>query len=583
MNIPSDPIKWQLAQQIQAGLAKLGVESTQEANYEALSPPPNIAMGHMAFACFPYAKALRKNPAQIAKDLGEAIEQAAPVAEILPTGPYLNFRFSPEALGGQVAVPVLTGELFERKLTRDTPKTMIEYSQPNTHKELHVGHLRNMCLGDALIRLNKYCGYEIISSTFPGDVGTHVAKCLWYMKFKNQQPVPETGKGEWLGEMYSAASIKLEELKGTDEEEEAKKILTTILKQLEAGEGEYYDLWKETREWSVKLMQKVYDWVKIDFDIWYWESQVDAASVQLAKEYYEKGMLVESKGAVGMDLSDVNLGFALMLKTDGTGLYLTKDVELARRKFEDFHIERNIYVVDKRQAYHFQQVFEVLKRIGFENAENCYHLAYDFVELPDGPMASRKGNIIPLTRLINNMRSTLMEGFLAKYVGEWPEDEISNTADIISRGAIKYGMLRIDTNKKIVFEMEQWLRVDGESGPYIQYAATRINSMCEKLGYAADAPVDWTLIRKEEEVALMVKMGEFNDVVLGSCQSYQPNQLCVYLFELAKLFSSFYNAISIKNTEEEILKNTRLALARSVGTVLTRGLGLLGIEVPNRM
>lgn len=579
MNIPSEPLKWELAHKIQDALTKLGVENTQEEIYNALGAPPQLSMGHMAFACFPYAKILRKSPAQIAKDLGELIEPGAPIGEVLPTGPYLNFNFSTAAMGTSAIQPILKGEFFKRELTRDTPKTMVEYSQPNTHKELHVGHMRNMCLGDCLIRVNKYCGYDIISATFPGDVGTHVAKCLWYLKYRNTEPVPETGKGAWLGNMYTRANAALEE----EDNPENKEILTAILKELEAGEGEYFDLWKETREWSIKLMKEVYEWIGIDFDIWYWESEVDASSAKLAREYYEKGVFIESKGAIGMDLSAENLGFAMILKSDGTGLYLTKDIELARRKFDDYQIERNIYIVDQRQSHHFSQVFTVLDKMGFENAKNCYHLAYNFVELPDGAMSSRKGNIIPISSLTEQMSQSVIDEHLNAYRGDWPDEEIQNTADILAKGAIKYGMLRIDTTKKIVFDMKQWLRKDGESGPYIQYTATRINSMTTKLNYSPDAEVDWSTLQEDEEKFLMVKMAQFNDVIVGACTSYQSNQICVYLYDLAKQFNTFYNAHSIKQTEDPILKNTRLALSRAVSVLLTKGLDLLGIEVPNRM
>ncbi len=318
--------------------------------YELFGATPSRDAGDIAFPLFLVAKEARTNPAQAAKTLDEALTTLPSfVTSKKPMGPYLNFFFDFKKIGQKLLPEILTGSFFKARLTEDTPKTMIEYSQPNTHKELHVGHMRNLCLGDALIRLHRYSGFDIVASTFPGDVGTHVAKCLWYLKFHYKGEIPETRKGAWLGSMYSTAHNKLEAERGTPQEEDNREKLTMILKQLEQKSGEFFDLWKETREWSIELMNEVYRWAGVNFDVWYWESEVDSASVELAKEYYKKGLFKEDEGAIGVDLSDYKLGFCMLIKTDGNGLYATKDIELARRKFQDYKIEKNIYVVDKRQ------------------------------------------------------------------------------------------------------------------------------------------------------------------------------------------------------------------------------------------
>lgn len=550
---------------------------------EAIGATPSLSQGHFAFRCFNLAKILNRSPADVAKSLESVFSPDWMIEKTVAMGPYLNFSLSASFYGKEVAEKVLNKEFFRNGLIHRPPKTMIEYSQPNTHKELHVGHMRNMCLGDSLIRLHRYCGYEILSATFPGDVGTHVAKCLWYLKYHNQEPVPETDKGSWLGRMYSKGHLKLEDELGTAAEPSNKAKLSEILKQLEAKSGEFYDLWKETRQWSIDLMEEVYDWAEIEFDHWYWESEVDSPSVHLAKEYYAKGLFVESDGALGMDLSEDGLGFAMILKSDGTGLYLTKDLELARRKFEESSIERSIYIVDKRQAHHFAQVFKVLEKIGFENAKNCFHLKYDYVELPDGAMSSRKGNIIPLTDLISEMERSITEDYLEKYRGEWEDYEIQEVAEDVAKGAIRYGMLRIDPNKKIVFDMKEWIRIDGDSGPYIQYVCARIDSLLRKLGYSVESTLDWSLLDSREELAIQMKLCEFNDIILYACENYKTSTLCNYLYDLGKVFNVFYGAISIKGTRDEILRNTRLALAKAVSNTLHEGLGLLGVPVPKRM
>ena len=552
----------------------------EEKIYSLFGPTPSKEAGDLAFPLFLVAKEVKKNPAETAKLLAEGLKDSPKFIESFKAlGPYLNFSFNFTEVA-QILIPkIVSGDYFKMALSENMPKTMIEYSQPNTHKELHVGHMRNLCLGDALIRLHRYSGFDIISSTFPGDVGTHVAKCLWYMKFHYKGETPKENKGAWLGSMYSTAHNKLEEERGTDKEAENREKLTLILKQLEQKSGEFYDLWKETREWSIELMNSVYDWAEVKFDVWYWESEVDSASVKLAKEYLAKGLFVEDQGAVGINLEDYKLGFCLLLKTDGNGLYATKDIELARRKFQDYKIEKNIYIVDKRQEHHFKQVFKVLELMGFENAKKCFHLQYDFVELPDGAMSSRKGNIVPLQSLVKNMVQMIKEQYLSRYENEWSKEEIEKTANIVAKGAIKYGMTRIDPAKKIVFDMQEWLKLDGESGPYVQYVHARINSMLNKLGAPTTEKIQPDAPQEKELVQILMN---FNTVVQNATENYRPSALTAYLFELARAFNSFYAECPVGSADEPI-RSSRLNLSKATARTLKEGLALLGIEAPERM
>ncbi|MBC7743167.1 MAG: arginine--tRNA ligase [Bdellovibrionaceae bacterium] len=584
-----EPLRLSLTAPFQEALQKLGVTTTREEIYNALVEPPNTDMGHLAFGCFIAAKSLKKSPAAVATDLKASLTNVAGTSSIEAAGPYLNIKFNSENLARHTVQAILSQEVFKRVLTTDAPKTMIEYSQPNTHKEIHVGHMRNLCLGDSLIRLLRrtYGEDKIISSTFPGDVGTHVAKCLWYIKNYVgldvlAQKRTDAARGEWLGQMYSAANIKLEDEEKTTAFEKNKGQLTEILKQLEAGRGEFYDLWKETREWSIELMKKVYQWAGVGFDKWYWESDVDADSVKTIKKYHAEGKLQESQGTIGLDFSNENLGFCMLLKTDGTGLYATKDIELARRKFEDYKIEKSIYVVDMRQALHFKQVFKALEVLGFDQAKNCYHLQYNFVELPDGAMSSRKGNIVPLMLLVDKMKAHVKAEYLSRYAGEWSAEEVETTADIVAKGAIKYGMVRQDTNKKIVFDMNEWLKLDGESGPFIQYSSSRILSLLKKFKQDSN-DFDGTLLVHAAEVKLMQHLMNFNTVVLSSAENYKPATLCTYLYETAKKFNVFYHDCPIGTAENVELRKARLALSGATGLVLKNGLALLGIPVPERM
>lgn len=553
---------------------------SMEKVYELFGATPSKEAGDLAFPLFLVAKEARTNPAQAAKTLADAMTSLPSfVTDKKAMGPYLNFFLNFSEIGSELLPEINSEKFFQKKISENTPRTMIEYSQPNTHKEMHVGHMRNLCLGDALIKLHRYSGFDIVSSTFPGDVGTHVAKCLWFLKFHYKGEIPTHRKGAWLGSMYSTAHNKLEEERGTPQEADNREKLTMILKQLEQKSGEFYDLWVETRQWSIDLMNEVYKWADVKFDVWYWESEVDSDSVKLAREWQKKGLFVEDQGAIGVNLEEYKLGFCMLLKSDGNGLYATKDIELARKKFQDFKIEKNIYIVDKRQEHHFKQVFKVLELMGFENAKKCFHLQYDFVELPDGAMSSRKGNIIPLQALIENMVKMIKEQYLARYINEWSESEIEHTAQIVAKGAIKYGMTRIDPSKKIVFDMQDWLKLDGESGPYIQYAYARINSMVKKLGESKSQHIIADTPQEKELVATLMN---FNHVVQQATEQYRPSVLTSYLYDLSRAYNSFYAECPVGSAPEP-LRSSRLELSRGASKVLKQGLSLLGIEAPERM
>jgi arginyl-tRNA synthetase len=585
MTILHNSILKEIAQKIENSINEnypdtgLGLEQI----YKLISLAPNMKMGHFAFPCFPLAKSAKASPNVISAKLSESISAQGPIKEAKAVGPYLNFFIDPASFSSLLTEEIISGNFFKKELCSDRPKTMIEYSQPNTHKEMHVGHMRNLCLGNALVRIKKYADQDVVPVTYPGDSGTHVAKCLWYLKYHNKEAIPETDKGSWLGKIYTRANLLLEDELGTDKEDQNRTQLTAILKELESEQGEYFDLWKKTREWSLDLMKSTYKWADVEFDRWFFESEVDSPSLELAKKLYDEGKLVKDDGAIGMNLEEDKLGFCILIKSDGTGLYATKDVALAVKKFEEFGIENNIYIVDTRQSFHFSQVFKVLENIGFEQAKNCHHLQYNFVELPDGAMSSRKGNIVPLMELISGMESHIKKEYLEKYSGDWSSEEIDATATKIARGAINYGMTRFDNNRKIVFDMKEWLKLDGETGPYLQYVFARINSLCEKLGYDESIKPNFSELEKDSEIALLLKCSAFNDIVVQCHEKNSPTALCSYLFELGKLFNSFYAECSISKAETEELKNSRLVLSKSVSLIIKQGLELLGIEAPLRM
>lgn len=578
----NNPIILHLAKVIEKALATLEVADLSLVEiYQQLGTAPNLDMGHYAFGCFPLAKRLRKGPPMIAQALLEHLAADEIIAQVEAAGPYLNFTLHSDAYGVHLIEAVNAGDYFDRPFIDAPKRMMFEYSQPNTHKELHVGHFRNLCLGNAVVNLNQYLGQDVVPVTYPGDVGTHVAKCLWYIHYRSDAPMPTENHGEWLGKMYVTANDILTNEKGTEKESENRAQLTQILKEIHDRSGPFFELWEETREWSLTQMRQAYAWAGVEFERWFFESEVDEPSVSYMNKLYAEGKLVKDQGALGMDLEADGLGFCLLVKSDGTGLYATKDVELARLKFEEYGVEQSIYIVDNRQTLHFQQVFKVLEHLGFEQAKDCVHLPHEMVELPSGAMSSRKGNVVPFMRLAKNMEAHIVEMYLEKYRGEWPDEEIAHTAHSIATSAVKYGMLRYDNNRKIIFDMDEWLRLDGETGPYLQYAVARINALLDKI--QPEGAPNWQQLKMPQELALMLKLNEFHGIVFRAATQFKPSLMCTYLYELAKLFSSFYAECSIAQASDVGLKSARLALAQATKAVLEKGLSLLGINCPHRM
>lgn len=574
---------------------------------DLLAKPPKPELGDVAFPCFKLARVLRKAPPKIAAELVPqlqgALSDTSLIAKILATGPYLNFTLDPGRAGAHL-LPALAGEGSAIGAATQDERLMVEFSQPNTHKALHVGHLRNMCLGDSLVRLLRSQGYPVIAANYFGDVGTHIARCLWWyidhLSEEQRQP-PADNRGEWLGKIYTKAAMALadwEEAGKTDPAAakrlaEAKARITEILQRLEAREPEITKVWDETKKWSLDDFEEIYRYCDIHFDVRFYESQADEPGLEIVEEFLQKGVFEVSQGAVGIFNPEVkHMPFFMLRKQDGTSLYATKDLALAKLKFDGHNIDRSIYVVDVRQSDHFRHVFLTLEKMGFAQAKACQHVPYEMVELPDGPMGARKGNVVLFRALREQMTARITELHLEKFRGQWSDAEIAQAAHEVALGAIKYGMLARDVNQKIVFDMEAWLDVRGNTGPYLQYVHARACSIIREC--ALQSPV----VRVEqhtnaaveackglttlEERELRNALDRFVSTVKVAADELRPSVLCTYLYELSKQFNRFYLACKVKGSPEP-LRTGRILLVQATISVLAEGLGLLGIPAPQRM
>jgi len=553
---------------------------------ELVEKPPNPDMGDYALPCFSFAKSLRRPPFQIAVELAEQLQSyispETPLISIQAKDSYLNFTVSAAVMAEVVLPDVFCGKYFTEPSNISRERVMIEFSQPNTHKGFHVGHMRNVALGDSLRRIFCYNGYDVVGANYIGDVGAHIAKCLWFYSNYNTETPPEKFRGEWLGELYTHAVKKLDEAEG-QEKIKFQKEISQIQQKLEAKDEQFIQEWEKTREWSLLDFQEIYEWLDVSFDHIYYESEVDEEGRQIVIEGEKKGIFQYSEGAIGIDLEEEELGFFMLLKSDGNTLYSTKDLALAQHKFDQFGVKRSIYVVGAEQTLHFKQVFATLKRMGYEQVDKCFHLPYALVMLPEGKMSSRAGNVILFSQLRKEIIESIQSNHLGEHRQEWSKKELEETAQKIAVAAIKYGMLNQDSNKQIVFSMDDWLVSEGDTGTYLVYAYVRIRSICRQISREVVADVDFSLLAHPNEKKLLRQMLDFNRTVFKSGEQYRPSLLARMLYEFSKDFSRAYNTCSVKHAETEMLQAARLLLFHCVAETLLQGLHLIGISPPERM
>ncbi len=554
-----------------------------------LSDPPRPEMGDLAFGCFPLAKIERKAPPAIAQELAERIPIGGLVAKVTVAGPFVNFHADPVALLDAFAKQLADGSFFDALRTDAPQRIMVEFSQPNTHKVFHVGHLRNVVLGDALVRVLKARGHDVVPVNYYGDFGIDVAKCLWWLRAHPAEP-PAEGRTAWLGAAYAKATEALENAKAESEEAHAalSAEIRGVLAAMEEEGSEVRALYLETRQWCLDEFAQLYANMGVHFDHDFFESELEEAGNKVVDDYLAKGVFEESQGAIICDLSDDKLVPALVRKSDGTSLYMTWDLALAREKFEKFDIQRSLYVVATEQTFHFQQLFATLRRMGYQRAKDCRHVAYELVMLPEGKMSSRKGTATPL----HELRSEVLEAIKTKMREEhraeregWTEAHWIETAMKVMRACLKYGMLQVGNNRTVVFDVDAWTNPEGDTGAYLLYSQARIAGIFRKAG------VDVELAEGIEragtfgggaERQVLNHLLKFGDVVRRVEDTCDPSHLANYLFDGAKRFSRFYQECPVLKADEET-RAARLLLIRATDEVFGRGLELLGIETVDEM
>jgi arginyl-tRNA synthetase len=534
---------------------------------------------------------------EIASAIAEYLGNQTGYSHLEATKGYLNLFFSPAEYSKRLVDTVIElGADFGRGQPKNE-RVMIEYAQPNTHHSFHIGHFRNAVLGEALARLVEFAGFDTIRATYPGDIGLGVITVLWiYQKFyQGQEPEGIHERGQWLLKLYVEGTALLEPKNDETPDEKA------LRESYDAERRELYlkwdahdpvvrGLWLKTRQWSLDELNDIFSMLDIKMDVWFFESDVDEPAKAIVEELVERGIADDERpqgGAVVVHI-DEKLGLKkekyrsnILLRSDGTTLYLTKDLALAKIKFDTYHVDRSIYVVDVHQSLHLQQAFKILEMWGFPQAEKCYHLQYGFVNLPEGGMSARRGRLVLFKDVSDEaIRRVMME--IEQKNPDLPHELRQTVAQQVGLGAMTYAMLSIDNNKDMVYDMQAALNFDGHTGPYIQNAHVRANSILKKGdGIPSQASFDYPLT--SHEVQLVDIISRFPDTVELAVLEYRPLMIANYAYDLAATFHSFYHVVPVIQTENPQVRDARLRLVAAARQTLANALRLLDIQAPDVM
>jgi len=575
--------------------------------------------GQVTLVVFPFTKMSHKAPEQTAQEIGEALKEKLPevVSKYNAVKGFLNLSISSEQW-----IDVLR-EIYENPrygftpVTEDSPLVMIEYSSPNTNKPLHLGHVRNNLLGWALAKVMEANGNRVVKTNIVNDRGIHICKSmLAWLKWGNGETPESSGKkGDHLiGDYYVAFDKHYREevrelvAQGMDEEQAKQeapliKEAHEMLVKWEQNDPEVRSLWRKMNEWVYAGFDETYKALGVSFDKIYYESETYLEGKEKVEEGLEKGLFYRrDDGSVWADLTKEGLDEKLLLRSDGTSVYMTQDIGTAKLRFQDFPIDKMIYVVGNEQNYHFQVLSILLDKLGFKWGKDLVHFSYGMVELPNGKMKSREGTVVDADDLIQTMVADArqMSADKVNKLEGITDEEAQEIARIVGMGALKYFILKVDARKNMLFNPEESIDFNGNTGPFIQYTYARIRSILRKWEEASPVPSQGGGNGKaanllplgggregaslaEREISLIQKLQDFQATVRQAGQDYNPSCIANYCYELASEYNRFYHDFSVLREEDAWKRQFRIALSAAVGQVIKNGMGLLGIEVPERM
>ena len=561
--------------------------------------------GNVTLVVFPFLRMSKKRPEETGEEIGQYLVREVPdvVARYNVVKGFLNLVIAP-AQWIKLLEDINSQEHFGfRKATEESPLVMIEYSSPNTNKPLHLGHVRNNLLGWALANVMQANGNRVVKTNIVNDRGIHICKSMlaWLRWGNGETPETSGKKGDHLiGDYYVAfdkhyrEEVKELVAQGMDEEQAKQeapliKEAHEMLVKWEQGDPEVRALWKKMNEWVYAGFDETYKALGVSFDKIYYESDTYLEGKKKVEEGLEKGFFYRREdGSVWADLTKEGLDEKLLLRSDGTSVYMTQDIGTAKLRYEDYPIDKMIYVVGNEQNYHFQVLSILLDKLGFKWGKDLVHFSYGMVELPNGKMKSREGTVVDADDLIQTMiqDARQMSADKVNKLEDITEAEAQEIARIVGMGALKYFILKVDARKNMLFNPEESIDFNGNTGPFIQYTYARIRSILRKAkaqGIEVPAELPTTAELSEKEISLIQHLNDFADTVRQAGQDYNPSCIANYCYDLVKEYNQFYHDFSVLREEDKDKQVVRLALSEAVSKVVRNGLGLLGIEVPERM
>ena len=601
-----------ICQAVVAGIRDLYGQEVSAESVQLQETRPEFE-GNVTLVVFPYLKMSRKRPEETAQQLGEHLLQTVPevVAKFNVVKGFLNLVIAP-AQWILLLQEIRNQERFGfRPVTEDSPLVMIEYSSPNTNKPLHLGHVRNNLLGWALAQVMEANGNRVVKTNIVNDRGIHICKSmLAWLKWGNGETPESSGKkGDHLiGDYYVAfdkhyreevkalkAQFVAEGMADEEAEEKAKQEAPLIreahemLVKWEQNDPEVRGLWRRMNEWVYAGFDQTYKALGVSFDKIYYESDTYLEGKEKVEEGLQKGFFYRRPdGSVWADLTKEGLDEKLLLRSDGTSVYMTQDIGTAKLRFQDYPIDKMIYVVGNEQNYHFQVLSILLDKLGFKWGKDLVHFSYGMVELPNGKMKSREGTVVDADDLIETMieDASQMSADKVNKLEDITPDEAREIARIVGMGALKYFILKVDARKNMLFNPEESIDFNGNTGPFIQYTYARIRSILRKAkaqGIEVPAELPTTAGLSDKEISLIQHLNDFAAVVRQAAGDYNPSCIANYCYDLVKEYNQFYHDFSVLREEDKEKQLVRLALSEAVSKVVRNGLGLLGIEVPERM
>ena len=557
--------------------------------------------GNLTVVVFPWVKAARKAPEAVAAEIGEWLVSNEPAVEKFnAVKGFLNLTISPRFWNGVLSHIADTPDYGITPVTDASPLVMVEYSSPNTNKPLHLGHVRNNLLGFSLSEILKACGNRVIKTNIVNDRGIHICKSmLAWQKWGNGDTPESTGKkGDHLiGDFYVLfdkhykAEVKqlMEQGLFEDDAKAASPLMKEAREMLvkwEQKDPEIRALWQRMNQWVYDGFDVTYKRMGVDFDKIYYESDTYLEGKDKVLEGLAAGKMYRKEdGSVWADLTGEGLDHKLLLRSDGTSVYMTQDIGTAKLRFQDYPIDKMIYVVGNEQNYHFQVLSILLDRLGFKWGKDLVHFSYGMVELPDGKMKSREGTVVDADDLMDDMVSTAksVSAELGKLDG-LTDEEVARISEMVGLGALKYFLLKVDPRKNITFNPKESIDFNGNTGPFIQYTYARICSVLRKAEEEKLAGTSYTDVTPgEKEIALIQALSDFPSVVQNAGQTYSPALIANYVYDLVKIYNQFYHDCSILKEENPAVRSLRLELSRQTARVIKTGMRLLGIDVPERM